>query len=276
MSLNITEYHRPTHLDEALALLARRDVRTVPIGGGSDLVARRRRDVEAVVDLRDLGLSYIRRDGDVLRVGATTTLQALIDSPETAQGWDGELARVAELTTARNLREQGTLAGTLVSAESNNPLAVLLLALDATLTIEPGHKTIALADFLSSRASLLTASLITEVTAPLPRAGEAVAFEKVSRTPADLPIVCATVRARIENGMAREVRAVLGGVGPAPLRVPRIEQALEGAPPDRADLEGVIAELRPPSDFLGSAEYRREMAAVLLRRAVRRVYGSTR
>ena len=132
---NVAEYHRPRHLEEALALLARTDIPTVPIGGGSQLVGSGRRDVQAVVDLRDLGLSYVRREDGVLRVGATTTLQALIDSPESAQAWNGELARIAGLTAARNLREQGTIAGTLVSAESNNPLAALTVRVVSSSTV---------------------------------------------------------------------------------------------------------------------------------------------
>jgi len=271
MPRHITEYHRPKRIEEAIALLARSDVVTIPLGGGSHLVAGGRRDVQAVVDLRDLGLTYIRREGDMLHVGATTTLQALIDAPESARAWDDELARVLELTAARNLREQGTIAGMLVSAESNNPLATLLLALNASLALEPGRKAVALDVFFAQRAPLLLGSLITEITVPLPRPGERVAFEKVSRTPADLPIVCAAVRARIEDSLAREVRVALGGVGQLPLRAPRLEQALERAPFDRQTIETAIAELDPPSDFLGSAEYRREMVAVLVRRGLARV-----
>jgi probable selenate reductase FAD-binding subunit len=269
----ISEYHRPKDIDQALALLARSDVVAVPIGGGSDLVARHRRGVQAVIDLRDLGLSYIRRDGDLLHVGATTTLQALIDSTDFGPVWDGELSRVIECTAARNLREQGTLAGTLVSAEGNNPLATLLLALDASLSIVGRtDKTVSLAEFLPDRSSLLHRSLIAEIGIPLPRAGEAIAFEKVSRTPADLPMVCVAVRARIENGVARAVRIGLGGVGSLPIRVPRVEQVIEGQPIDRISFELTGDDIDPPSDFMGSREYRRATTVTLIRRAIRRVH----
>ncbi len=273
---SVTEYHRPQQLEEALRLLARRDVRTVLLGGGSDLVAEGRRDVEAVVDLRDLGLSYIRREGDVLRIGATTTLQALIDSPESAPAWGGELARAIEHTAARNLREQGTIAGTLVAAAGNNPLAVMLLALDASLTIlTPARKTVSLDDFFPNRQSLLHGALIIEIIVPLPHPGAAAAFEKVSRTPADLPIVCAAVRAQIEGALrvARQVRIGLGGVGRLPMRALRVEQSLEGRPLDQQSIEEAvqaIGDLDPLPDFLGSREYRREMAAILARRAIER------
>lgn len=268
----IAEYHRPKSLEEALVLLTRRDVATVPIGGASELLAERRRDVQAVVDLRDLGLSYVRVEGDALRAGATTTLQALIDSAELAGAWKGELARAIELTAARNLREQGTLAGTLATAANNNPLAVTLLALEASLAIAgPAGKTVALDEYFARRETFQRAALITEITIPLPRSGEAAAFEKVSRTPADLPIVCAAVRARIEGHVLHDVRVALGGVAAAPLRAVQFEQAAEGCALESLTFESAVDELDPPSDFLGSAEYRREMAAVLTRRAMNRL-----
>jgi len=268
---DITEYYRPKHLAEALALLARSHVRTVPIGGGSKLIAEARRDVEAVVDLRDLNLSSIRLDRDTLRVGATTTLQSLLDSPESAQAWGGELARAIQHTTARNLREQSTLAGTLVAAASHNPLAVMLLALGASLTmLAPERRVVALDEFFPQRETLLRGALIIEVGIPLPRSGEAAAFEKVSRTPADLPIVCAAVRARLAKGRLSDVRIALGGVGPVPLRAVKTERAL-ATQADAAAPTPIVDDIDPPSDFLGSAEYRREMAAVLVRRAIERL-----
>ena len=270
---DMREYHRPKQLEEALALLSRRDVWTVPIGGGSQLIAEGRREVEAVVDLRDLNLAYVRRDGGALRVGATTTLQTMLDSSESAQAWGSELMRAVEYTAARNLREQGTLAGTLVSAAPNNPLAVLLLAIGVSLTVHaPNRRTLSLDEFFAERQILQRGALITEITIPLARTGVAVAFEKVGRTPADLPIVCAAVKARLDGGATRDVRIALGGVGASPLRATRAEQSLEqGQPPDTvANL--IASEIDPPSDFTGSAEYRREIAIVLTKRAVQRLY----
>lgn len=271
MLRGVSEYHRPKQLDEALELLARSDVLTLPISGGSELVAQARRDVEAVVDLQDLGLSTIRSEEDALHVGATTTLQALIDSPDAAAAWGGTLTSVLEYTTARNLREAGTIAGTLVTAESNNPLAVLLLALDASLVIvnrrrESSHT---LGGFFGERESMLRRALITEVIIPLPQSGEAVAFEKVSRTPADMPIVCVAIRARIDAGLAHDVRVALGGVGEMPMRIEGVEQALEDQALDQVSIAPInFDQIEVLSDFMGSAEYRREMAGVLVRRAI--------
>jgi len=271
MSHTITEYHRPTQIEEALRLLARRDATVVALGGGTHLIGRHRRDVDAVVDLRDLGLSYLRREGDVLRIGATTTLQSLIDAADLSPAWEGEIARVVERTRARNLREAGTVAGTLVAAEHNNPLATLLIAIGATVAIAPGNETVALDEFLPDRSRLMAGSLLTEIVIPLPHPGEAVAFEQVARTPADLPIVCAAVRAHMADGAARQVRIGLGGVAAWPLRAGAFEHAIESRLQITGALDAATADLDPPSDYLGSADYRRQMAVVTVMRAVERL-----
>jgi carbon-monoxide dehydrogenase medium subunit len=98
------------------------------------------------------------------------------------------------------------------------------------------------------------------------------AFEKVARTPSDAPIVCVMAKLRLEGTTARDVHVAVGGVGPLPVRLARAEQALEG----KTLTESLIAqaaqaaaqEVKPPSDFLASSEYRREMVKVLVRRAL--------
>jgi CO/xanthine dehydrogenase FAD-binding subunit len=132
------------------------------------------------------------------------------------------------------------------------------------------NKILPLDEFYAARVSLHHVSLITEIAIPLPRPGDAVAFEKVSRTPADQPIVCAAVKAKSEGGALREVRVALGGVGSKPQRLPKIEHALETQSFESA-VQQIAEEIDPPSDFLGSAEYRREMAVVLVRRAARQL-----
>jgi len=98
------------------------------------------------------------------------------------------------------------------------------------------------------------------------------AFEKVARTPGDAPIVCAVARYRLDDGMARDVRVAVGGVGPLPVRLARAEQTLEGKPPSESFIaraaEAAAQEVKPPSDFLASAEYRKEMVRVLVRRVL--------
>ena len=125
------EYLRPTTLGDALTLLRRPGVRTVPLAGGVWLVPRLRRDVDvptslyepvdAVVDLADLGLSYVELDGQPgngsLRLGATTTLEQISDSAVCQQLAGGLLAQAAQRAAPLNQRNAATLAGVALGAE---------------------------------------------------------------------------------------------------------------------------------------------------------------
>jgi len=277
MLLNLREYHRPKTLAEALALLRRPDIRTVPIGGGTQVMAEGSREVEAVVDLQDLGLNFIRLEGNALRIGATTPLQALVESPEGAAYGGGILATAARETAPLPLRHQRTVGGAVVGASGEQPLATILIALEAELVVftEPeSPRALRLEAFYDYRDALRRQGMIaTEIRLPLSAAPMGAAFHKVARTPADAPIVGVAVRLfRGVDGACYGVRVAVGGVAPRPVRLMEVEQLLEGQPPDPERFLAAARQARervaPPGDFRGSAEYRREMVAVLLPRAL--------
>jgi len=263
---NLAEIQRPTALAEAVRLLRRPNVKTAILAGGTTLVPQARRDVQALVDLRNLNLSNIRREGNVLRVGATTTLQDIAESPDAPR----MLAQAAHASAPINVRNVATVGGVLASAGFGAPLPVVLLALDAVMVIySPEARQSSVAAFLAYREKLLRdGALITEIGIPLTDAR--MAFEKVSRTPSDAPIVCAAAKLRLDGSTARDVRVAVGGVGPIPVRLARAEQTLEGKPLTEVLIaqaaEAAAKEVNPPNDFLASAEYRREMVKVLVKR----------
>lgn len=270
---NLNEILRPTTLSEAVRLLRRPNVKTAVLAGGTTLVPQARRDVQALVDLRDLKLSYIKREGSALRIGAMTTLEKVATSPDVPS----ILAQAAHASAPINVRNAATIGGEIASAsaERNAPLPVVLLALDAVLVIyAPEARQSPLASFLAFRDKMLKDStLITEVGIPVTDARAA--FDQVSRTPSDAPIVCVAVKLRLDTateGSARDVRVAVGGVGPLPVRLARAEQTLEGKPLSKSLIaqaaEAAAQEIKPPSDFLASAEYRREMVKVLVKRAI--------
>lgn len=266
--LNLHEIHKPTTVQEALKFLQQPN--TVVLAGGTRLLADKRRDVRAVVDLSALGLAYIREHDGAVAMGTMTTLTVLAESPILRALANGVVAYAAHRSAANLLRNQATIGGTLI-AEPAGILAVALLALDARVTIVgTGTRTVMLDEFLSARATLLHGALVTEISVPMtnPRAS----VETVARTPGDKPIVCVVASARLENQMARDVRIALGGVGEVALRARAAEQMLEGCAPEAARIEEAARvaaqDLSPPKDFRGSAEYRREMARVLTRRAL--------
>ncbi len=274
---NLTEIQRPATLGDAVRLLRRPNVKTAVLAGGTTLVPQAPRDVQALVDLRNLKLSYVRQEGNALHIGATTTLQALAESPDCP----APLAQAARGCAPLNVRNAATIGGLLASAhaERGAPLLSMLLALDAVVVIySPEVRQSPIAAFLAYREKLLRdGALIAEVGLP-PMEGN-IAFEKVSRTPSDAPIVCVAARARVEGNVARDVRVAAGGIGPLPQRLSRAEQALEGKALDESLIgqaaKAAAKEANPPSDFLASSEYRREMVKVLVRRALATTLKST-
>jgi carbon-monoxide dehydrogenase medium subunit len=263
---NLTEILRPSTFTEAMRLLRRPNVKTAILAGGTTLVSQARRDVQALVDLRNLKLAYLKREGNTLRVGATTTLQDIAESPDIPP----VLAQAAHASAPINVRNVATIGGMLASAGFGAPLPVVLLALDAVLVIySPEARQSPIAAFLAYRERLLRdGALITEIGIPLTDA--CMTFDKVSRTPSDAPIVCAAAKLRLDGSTARDVRVAVGGVGPIPVRLARAEQTLEGKPLTEVLIaqaaEAAAKEVNPPNDFLASAEYRREMVKVLVKR----------
>jgi CO/xanthine dehydrogenase FAD-binding subunit len=251
----ITEYHRPQTLEEALELLARPN--TLPLGGGTVLTQSSEQSF-AVVDLQALDLDKLRKVGNKLEIGATVRLQTLLESPHTPAA----LKTALKLETPLNLRNMGTIAGTLVTCDGRSPFATAMLALDTKLTMAVGPTTeaglrstaIGLGDFLPLRPELLRGKLITKIEIPL---NMKLAFETVARTPADLPIVCAAL-AQWPSG---RTRLALGGYGKAPIL------AMDGNEPSGVE-EAARNAAAEATDKWASAEYRSDVGAVLAKRCL--------
>ena len=248
----ILEYHRPDTIEEALELLKRKTPRTVPMGGGTVLNAPSD-DQVAVVDLQNLGLNKVKKKGSSLKVGAAATLQTLLNATSIPKA----LARAIRHEATYNLRQVGTVAGTLVAAGGRSPFTTAVLALDPQLTWLPGEEKQPLGEFLPLRAEQLPGRLITEIAIPLqPK----LAYEYVARSPADLPIVSAAV-ARWPSG---RTRIVLGGYGISPMT------ALDGPEQDGA-LPAVENAFLNAGDEWASAEYRADAAKTLVKRCLKEV-----
>lgn len=265
--LNLTTIHKPNTLADAIQLLQQPG--TVALAGGTALNSDKRRDVEALVDLSALGLSYIKEANGAVAIGATTTLAALEQAPILRALANGVASQAAHRSASSILRNQATIAGTLIR-EPDGVLAAALLALAASVKMAGKEiRSVAMADFLKETKEL-GKSLVTEISLPMtnPRAS----LQIVARTPSDQPIVCVCASARIENGIARDVRIACGGVGEWAVRAGASEKILEGqtiASLIEKSAKVAADGLSPRGDYRGSAEYRREMAVVLTRRALK-------
>ncbi len=246
----ITEYHRPKKLEAALKLLSRSEPPTFPMGGGS-ILNRPQSNRFAVVDLQDLGLNTIQNRGNTLDLGAAVNLQSLLE----VSGLPTALVKAISHEATYNLRQVATVAGTLIASDGRSPFTTALLALDTNLTLEPGEEQVNLGDLLPLRTERLPGRLITKIHIPL---NAKLGYEYVARSPADLPIVCVGV-AQWPSG---RTRVALGGFGKAPL------VAFDGSEAQGAEAAARNA-YSHAGDAWASAEYRREIAAILTRRYLR-------
>ena len=247
----ITKYYRPQTLEQALALLKQTD--TQPLGGGT-LLSRPGSTPVEVVDLQELGLNTIHKKGNTLVIGATTTLQQVLENVDIPVALKDALRLEAPL----NLRNAATVAGTLVTADGRSTVVTAQQALDAKITFNADQRiVIAIGEFLPFRPDNLNGRLITQIEMP---ANVKLVFAAVARTPADKPIVCAAL-ARWPSG---RTRLALGGYGKAPLL------ALDGTESD--GLEAAARNtFHEASDEWASAEYRMNVAATLSKRCLEKV-----
>jgi CO/xanthine dehydrogenase FAD-binding subunit len=258
----ITAYHRPQTIQEAMALLGRPTPHTVPLGGGT-LLSHGSPDAMEVVDLQALDLAQIKELGKDLEIGATATLQALLEH----SSCPAAMRTCLKLEAPLNLRNSATVAGTIVTCDGRSTLTAALLALDAKITIleisrksgktstksskkSTAQETQNIGDFLALRP----AGLITKITIPIQAR---LAFEYVSRTPADTPIVCVAL-AQWPSG---RTRVAVAGFGTAP------RLAMDGTESSGADVAARNA-CHDADDPWGSAAYRADVAGTLAKRCL--------
>src|SRR5579859_2147507 len=307
MLLNLLEYHWVEDIDEALLLLGRADVKTVALGGGTYLLGLDDDRIEAIVDLRDLDLSYIREDAASVHIGSMTTLQSMVDAPVLKEMATGVLAKAAQASSfSRVIRNSATIGGTLaIGAASQADVLTVLAALDAEVLLRSGSRTkldlsagtverpgFALAGVTfkgkqERRISCIHLSherrpneLIIEIIIPRPPAGTGATFQRIGRTPTDVALlnVCALVD--IEDGKYKQVRLALGGVNMEPVRMQGVEKHLEGqVAMNEGDasintqilvsaLQMGMADFAPPADFQASGGYRKTCGVNLALRAL--------
>jgi len=273
MLRNVKTYHRPTKVEDAVSLV-QTNANAAYLGGGAWLTAQGDPRLEVAVDLQDLGIDVLEGDIEAVRIGAMAPLQAIIDHDDAGKLANGVLAKAAGLTQSRNLREQGTLGGTLIVAGAADPLTTVLLVLDSEIFYaDPTGHSAPFASFVAYRDRLIKAcALITEVRVKRPPTRSAATYEVVGRSPKDKPIVGAAAYVEVEEGLAANVRLAVGGAADNPVRLLKAEHLLKDTLLSQTDIDAALrpalAQLDPIGDFRGSPEYRLEMAQVLSRRAL--------
>ena len=257
MLLNLLEYHWVEDIDDALLLMVRPGVKTVPLAGGTHLLGLEDESIQAVVDLRDLGLAYITEDARGVHIGAMTTLQTMVDSPLLKELATGILARASLASSfSRLIRDSATIGGTLAaSAASQADLLTALAVLDVEVVLRSGSKSqVNLSGGTAERpgfalsgvtykgkqerrvpcsalsTELRPNELIIEVIVPRPAFSCAASFMRIGRTPTDVALLNAAALVEVGDGIYKQVRLALGGVRMEAARMHGIEKQLEGWP----------------------------------------------
>ena len=264
------DYEVAESVEQAIDLLGSRDDAKL-LAGGHSLIPLMRLRFARPATLVDIGrlseLSYVREGGGGLAIGALTRYHDL-ERDELLRAECGIVSYASGLVGDPQVRHRGTIGGSVAHGDPASDLPTVLLALDAELVVRGpgGERTVAAADFFRSffETALGPQDVLTEIRVPKVEGGWA--YEKFALRAQDWATV--GVAAVGSNGT---VRVALTNMGTTPIRAQAVEEALAsgadaGAAADRAG-EGT----NPPSDTNGSADYRRHLATVLVRRALKEV-----
>jgi carbon-monoxide dehydrogenase medium subunit len=273
-------YRAPERVDDVLALLSDDDHDVRVIAGGQSLVPMmnfRLAAPEVLVDLnRVKELRAMTHHGDVLTVAAGVRQSQLLRDPEVARRWPLLVAGVRHIAHPQ-IRNRGTVCGSLAHHDPHGELPALAVALGARMTVASvaGKREVAADDFFVSHyeVALEQGEMLLDVRFPAPPAGAGWSFQEIARRRGDFAL--AGVAVLIEgdaSGAVASSRVVLLGVGGRPYRARAAEQAIDGTDVGDGVLDEVerivAASIEPSGDVHATAEYRREVAATLTRRAV--------
>ena len=282
MALPRFEYLAPQTVAEACSLLSQYGKAAKVIAGGTDLlVAMKERELtpQYLLALKRIAdLDYIDYDDiDGLRIGALASTQSIASSA-VIQDKFSFLANAAAQIGTPQIRNMGTIGGNLCNAAPSADTAPPLIALGAKvkLTSSKGERTVPLEEFFTGPGEtvLQPNELLTEIQVPKPPPGTKGAYLKLfPRGAVDIATVGVAVRLTVgKDGTCSDAKIVLGAVAPTPMRTKRAEALILGRKLEDKIIEEAAQtaseEARPISDVRSSADYRREMVKVLIRRAI--------
>jgi carbon-monoxide dehydrogenase medium subunit len=267
-------------VEEALRLLTQQGEDAKLLAGGHSLIPAMKLRLASPHTLIDLGtipgLRGVRIDGDTLAIGALTVHADVASSDLVRKHLPG-LAEAASVIGDLQVRNRGTIGGSVAHADPAADLPVMLTALNASFVLRSmsGSRIVAADDFfVDFYATAMTAhELLTEIRIPLPAAGSGSAYVKLPHPASGYVVVSAGVLITQQaSGVCAAVRVALGGLSSGPIRARATEAELQG----KSLIQEVIAaaaakaaeDADPAEDTYANAEYKRHVATVYTRRAI--------
>ena len=273
------EYVAARSLDEALAALADAGEGGKVLAGGQSLVpllALRLARPDVLVDVNQVaGLDRVVVDDHRLVIGALARHRAVELDEQVRRAFPLVSAAAAKIGHVA-IRNRGTVGGSVAHADPAAEWPALLLALDGEVEVASprGRRVVSAGDLYAGylTTTLEVDEVVCEVRATLPEGRTGTSFLELARREGDFAIVGVAAVLAIEGDEVRHCRLSLSGVGSTPVRARGAEELLAGGAADDAAIAAaarkVVEEIDPPGDIHGSADYRRKVAGVLVRRAL--------
>src|SRR5882762_4842738 len=270
-------YHRAGSLKEAVSLLGQLGEGAKFLAGGQSLIPLlklRFANPEHLVDLNFVpGTSFIKEDSEALRFGAMTR-HAEIEHSALARKIPVLHDCAAGIADVQ-VRNRGTIGGSLAEADPSGDWANALITLDTTVhCLGPnGARKVVLKDFIldAYTTALAHDELVSEIAVKVPSGNSGGAYIAFKRTAPVYPTASAAVQLTVEGDRCKEIAIALGCVGLLPIRVREGEAALRGQQITPKLIESAADAARaaadPQSDMRGSAEYKRQLVGALVKRA---------
>ncbi|RLB44321.1 MAG: xanthine dehydrogenase family protein subunit M [Deltaproteobacteria bacterium] len=281
MPLPKFEYMAPTTLAEACKLLKDNAPNARVMAGGTDLLIKAKHKairpgvVIGLKNIPDLDVIRVERNKG-LTIGATALLADVAAHPQIKRFYPA-IAYAASVTANVQIRNMGTVVGNLCNAAPSADNAPTLLAMEAEVIITgvDEQRTVPLKDFFTGPGLtvLEPGEIVKEIFVPWPPPRSGVSFQHISpRGKVDISAVCVGAMVIMDGKVCREARVALGAVAPIPMRAKKTERLLKGRELTNELLQQAGAqatkEAKPISDMRASARYRRQMVAVLTKRAL--------
>jgi aerobic carbon-monoxide dehydrogenase medium subunit len=273
------EYQVPATVAEAIGLLAQHQDEASLLAGGQSLIpllAMRLARPAVLIDINGLDdLSGVSVTDVRVTIGALTR-EYMAEESETVAETVPLLAAALPLIGHEAIRSRGTLGGSLAHADPAAELPAVARALDAEFVVrsESGERVIPAAEWFEGylTTSRRPEEILVEVRFPVAEPGTGVAFQEVARRHGDFAIVGLAASLTLADGTITDARLAFSGVADVPVRAVEAESLLRGQQPSAelfAEAASRAAEqLDPPADLHGSSDYRKKVAAALVRRGL--------
>lgn len=276
------DYVAPTSLDEAIKLLAESGGDAKILAGGHSLLPAmklRLAQPAKIIDLRKVpGLNEIKVDANGTTIGSMVTHADVARSPEVQRALPA-LAEAASLVGDLQVRNRGTLGGSLAHADPAGDPPAAFLALDGSIVAKGpnGERTIPGTEFFIDilTTALAEDEIVTAVTFPTLAAGTGTAYAKFDHPASHYALTGVAAAVKLDgSGNVESVKVGVTGVGPKPYRATAVEEALVGKGADAiADAAAHAADgIDCNDDIHASAEYRAHLATVFTRRALQAAF----